>query len=228
MIDISPPVGPAAPVWPGDTAYAAEVHWPMADGSPVAVHRITTTPHVGAHADAPAHFLPGGASIDAVPLEAYVGPCQVVHCLGAAGPVITLDQVRNQIGAGPAAERLLVRTYAAFPTRWDDGFPGLAPDLLDWLADQGGVLVGTDCASLDPMRSTTMDAHHTAARRGLAILENLRLDEVPEGRYELIALPLRLVGLDASPVRAVLRTQQGGTTPLGPPAARTTTHGSAR
>ena len=206
MIDISPPVGPAAPVWPGDTAYAAEVHWPMADGSPVVVHRVTTTPHVGAHADAPAHFLADGATIDTVPLEAYVGPCQVVHCLTRA-PLVTLDQVQEALGRtpGPVAPRLLIRTYAESPTAWDDDFLGLAPDLLDWLADEDGVLVGTDCASLDPMRSTTMDAHHTAARRGLAILENLRLDDAPEGRYELIALPLRLVGLDASPVRAVLR-----------------------
>ncbi len=74
-----------------------------------------------------------------------------------------------------------------------------------WLAGQGGVLVGTDCASLDPMPSTAMAAHHAAADHGIAILENLCLDAAPEGRYELIALPLRLVGLDASPVRAVLR-----------------------
>ena len=207
MIDISPPVGPGAPVWPGDTAYAADVHWPMADGSPVVVHRMTTTPHVGAHADAPAHFLPDGASIGAVPLEAYVGPAQVVHCIGAPRPVVTLAELRAALDRtpGPIAPRLLIRTYAEFPTSWVDDFPGLAPEVLEWLADEGGVLVGTDCASLDPMVSTTVDAHRTAARRGLAILENLRLDDAPEGRYELIALPLRLVGLDASPVRAVLR-----------------------
>lgn len=207
MIDISPPVGPGAPVWPGDTAYAADVHWPMADGSPVVVHRVTTTPHVGAHADAPAHFLRRGATIDEVPLEAYVGPCQVVHCVGDPRPAVTLAEVWAALdrAPGPVAPRLLIRTYAVSPTTWVENFPGLAPDLLDWLADEGGILVGTDCASLDPTRSTTMDAHHTAARRGLAILENLWLDQVPEGRYELIALPLRLVGLDASPVRAVLR-----------------------
>ncbi len=207
MIDISPPVGPGAPVWPGDTAYAAAMHWPMADGSPVVVHRITTTPHVGAHADAPAHFLPDGATIDAVPLEAYVGPCQVVHCLGPGRPLVTLAEVQAACPrtAGPVAPRLLIRTYAASPAAWVDDFPGLAPEVLEWLAGEGGVLVGVDTASLDPMRSTAMAAHRAAAAYGIAILENLRLDEVAEGRYELIALPLRLVGLDASPVRAVLR-----------------------
>lgn len=207
MIDISPPVGPDAPVWPGDTAYAAAVHWPMANGSPVVVHRLSTTPHVGAHADAPAHFLPGGMSIDAVPLESYVGPCQVVHCLDRGGPVITLDQVQAACRRepGPVGPRLLIRTYPVSPISWVDDFAGLAPEVLDWLAGQSGVLVGVDTASLDPMRSTVMAAHRAAAAYDIAILENLRLDHVPEGRYELIALPLRLVGLDASPVRAVLR-----------------------
>lgn len=207
IFDISPPVGPASPIWPGDTAYAASVHWPMADGSPVVVHRFTTTPHVGAHADAPAHFRPGDTTVDAVPLEPYLGPCQVVHCLAPAGPVVTLPEVRAALDRtpGPVAPRLLIRTYASFPSAWRDDFPGLDPHVPAWLAGQGGVLVGTDCPSLDPMSSTTMAAHHAAAEHGIAILENLCLDAVPEGRYELIALPLRLVGLDASPVRAVLR-----------------------
>ena len=103
------------------------------------------------------------------------------------------------------APRLLLRTYEVFPDAWVDSFPGLAVEVLEWFAGQGGVLVGVDTASLDPMHSTTMDAHRAAAAYGLAILENLRLDEVAEGAYELIALPLPLSGLDASPVRAVLR-----------------------
>ena len=207
MIDISPPVGRHAPVWPGDTAYTASVHWPMTDGSPVAVHRFTTTPHVGAHADAPAHFRADGAAIDAVPLEPYLGPAQVVHCVDPSGPVVSLPDVRTALrrSSGPVAPRLLIRTYASFPTAWQDDFRGLDPELLGWLAGQGGVLMGTDAASLDPMRSTAMAAHQAAADHGIAILENLYLDDAPEGRYELIALPLRLVGLDASPVRAVLR-----------------------
>jgi arylformamidase len=209
LIDISPPVGPDAPVWPGDTAYRAEVHWPMTDGSPVVVHRYETTPHVGAHADAPAHFLPGGATIDAVALEPYVGPCQVVHCLPGPSPrsVVTLADVHAALARtrGPVAPRLLIRTYRVFPATWVDDFPGLAPDVPAWLSAQGGVLVGMDTASLDPRTSTDMAAHRAAAAHDLAILENLRLDQVAEGRYELIALPLRLAGLDASPVRAVLR-----------------------
>ena len=121
--------------------------------------------------------------------------------------MVTLAEVRAALDRtpGPVAPRLLIRTYASFPTAWRDDFPGLDPEVPAWLAGQGGVLVGTDCASLDPMRSTAMAAHHAAADHGIAILENLCLDLAPEGRYELVALPLRLVGLDASPVRAVLR-----------------------
>ena len=217
IIDISPPVGPDSPVWPGDTAYAAEVHWPRSDASPVLVHRFSTTPHVGAHADAPSHFLPEGPSIDAVPLEAYLGPCLVLDCR-PVGAQITLDRVRAALdrvvdprgsGGVPPGEntppRLLLRTYDMYPDVWVDSFPGLAPEVLEWFAGEGGVLVGVDIASLDPMDSTTMDAHRVAARHRIAILENLRLDRVAEGRFELIALPLPLVGLDASPVRAVLR-----------------------
>ena len=209
MIDISPPVGPSSPVWPGDTGYAAEVHWPMTGGSPVVVHRFTSTPHVGAHADAPAHFLPDGDSIDAVPLEPYLGPCQVIHCLPGEDrrSSVTLTDVMTSLAATPepVAPRLLIRSYPVFPTVWVEGFPGIAPEVLDWFAAEGGLLIGTDAASLDPMQSSSMDAHRAAARHHIAILENLCLEDVPEGRYELIALPLRLVGLDASPVRAVLR-----------------------
>jgi arylformamidase len=207
IIDISPPVGPSSPVWPGDTPYSAAAHWPRSDASPVLVHRFTTTPHVGAHADAPSHFLPDGSSIDAAPLEPYLGPCLVLDCRPAA-PLVTLDRVRAALDRSgwSAAPRLLLRTYDRFPDSWLDSFPGVAPEVLEWFADQHGVLVGVDTASLDPMRSTAMAAHRAAAAYGIAILENLRLDEVAEGSYELIALPLPLVGLDASPVRAVLRT----------------------
>ncbi len=80
LIDISPPIGPGSPVWPGDVAYAQQTHWPMADASPVSVSHFTTTGHIGAHADAPAHFAPDGPPIGEVVLDAYLGPCQVINC----------------------------------------------------------------------------------------------------------------------------------------------------
>jgi arylformamidase len=100
----------------------------------------------------------------------------------------------------------LVRTYARMPqSHFDDVLPALAPETIEQLADAGVVLVGIDSASIDPADSKTLDAHQVLRRRGLRVLENLLLDEVPEGDYELIALPLRLTTACASPVRAVLR-----------------------
>ena len=207
IIDLSPPVGPDSPVWPGDVAYAQQTHWPLTAGSPVSVSHFTTTAHIGAHADAPAHFVPGGATIGEVPLDAYVGPCQVIDCRSTAPRErVGLAEIRAALGPrGLLAPRVLIKTYATATHRWDDRFPGLAADALTWLGEQGAVLVGVDVASLDPMQSKDAAAHHAAYAAGLVILENLALADVPDGRYELIALPLRLMIMDASPVRAVLR-----------------------
>ena len=106
LIDISPPIGPGSPVWPGDVAYAQQTHWPMADGSPVSVSHFTTTGHIGAHADAPAHFAPDGVPIGEVGLDAYLGPCQVINCLSdRPRSMIELAEVRAAVGgrAGRAA-----------------------------------------------------------------------------------------------------------------------------
>jgi len=200
--DISPPVAPSSPVFPGDRQLAAEWTFRIGHGSPVNVAALTLSPHTGAHADAPLHFVDGGTPADALPLEAYVGPCRVVHATGV-GAVVEWRHVAQSLTDPPP--RVLLRTYERQPTTWDDGFTALAPDLVDRLGALGVGLVGTDAASLDPAASKTLDAHHAAHRHGLAILENLLLDDVPEGDYELIALPLRLAGIDAAPVRAVLR-----------------------
>ena len=104
-------------------------------------------------------------------------------------------------------ERVLVRMYTRMPQdHFDLDLPAFAPETIRWLADRGVVLVGTDSASVDPANSKTLDSHQVLRQRGLRVLENLWLDEVPEGDYELIALPLKLTTADASPVRAILRT----------------------
>jgi arylformamidase len=100
---------------------------------------------------------------------------------------------------------VLVRTYASAPSGWDAALAGYAPDTVERLADVGVRLIGIDTASIDPADSKTLDAHQVIRRRNLRVLENLVLDEVPEGDYELIALPLKLTTADASPVRAILR-----------------------
>ncbi len=204
LIDISPALSPASPVYPGDTAFSAARTWTLDGDCPVNVSKFETSTHIGAHADAPLHYDANGAAIDAVALEPYIGPCTVVHCFGRAR--VTAADLAASAGAG-LRPRLLIRTYAAHPgDRWDDAFAAIGADAIDWLADRGGVLIGVDTPSLDPASSKTMDAHRRVFARGLRILEGLILDPVPAGDYELIAPPLKLKGLDAAPVRAVLRT----------------------
>lgn len=202
--DISPPVHAGAPVFPGDTAYAQQWVASIGPGCPVNVSAITLSPHVGSHADAPLHYDPSGAPIGAVPLDTFIGPCRVIHAIGV-GPLIRLEHLAHAMQDLPP--RVLVRAYARMPQeRFDNDLPAFAPETVERLADLGVRLIGIDSASIDPASSKTLDSHQVIRRRGLRVLENLLLDDVPEGDYELIALPLKLTTADASPVRAVLRS----------------------
>lgn len=201
--DISPPVAAGAPVFPGDTPYQQQWAATIAPGCPVNVSTLTLSPHVGAHADAPLHYDPHGSPIGQVDLAPYLGRCRVVHAMGR-GPLVTWEHIAH--AARDLPPRVLVRTYERAPVdRWDPELPAFAPDTIERLADAGVRLVGIDTASIDPADSKTLDSHQVIRRRGLRVLENLVLDDVPEGDYELIALPLKLMTADASPVRAVLR-----------------------
>jgi arylformamidase len=100
---------------------------------------------------------------------------------------------------------VLVRTCLKAPTEWSAEFSAFAPETIEWLAGLGVKLVGIDSQSVDPADSKTLTSHHLLLEHDLRVLENLVLDDVPAGDYELIALPLKLTTADASPVRAVLR-----------------------
>lgn len=201
--DISPPVDERAPVFPGDTAYRQSWVAEIAPGCPVNVSAITLSPHVGSHADAPLHYDPQGVPIGALDLAPYLGPCRVIHAIGI-GPVIRMSHLEHALTNLPP--RVLIRTYRQFPsTQFDAALTAIAPETVQQLADQGVQLIGLDSASLDPADSKALPSHQAIRARGLRVLENLFLDDVPEGDYELIALPLKLMTADASPVRAVLR-----------------------
>ncbi len=200
--DISPTISADLPVWPGDTRFDASATWEIGNGCPVHVSRMTMTTHLGAHTDAPSHYDPAGRSIDAVGLAPYIGPCRVIHCIDA--PCVLPEHVQAHLDGVPP--RVLLRTYDRAPqTQWDAGFAAVAPETIALLAARGVVLIGTDAASLDPQDSKTLDAHNAVRTHGMAILEGVVLDDIAEGDYELVALPLKLAGMDASPVRAILR-----------------------
>lgn len=201
--DISPPVHAGSPVFPGDAAF--QLHWAarIGPGCPVNVSTLTLSPHTGAHADAPLHYDDAGAPIGDVDLEPFLGRCRVIHAIGAR-PLVTWAHLEHALADLPP--RVLVRTYARMPIdRWDPDLAAYAPETVERLAERGVRLIGIDTASIDPADSKTLFSHQVIRRHGLRVLENLVLDEVPEGDYELIALPLKLTTACASPVRAVLR-----------------------
>ena len=201
--DISPPVHADSPVFPGDTAYTQRWSARIGPGCPVNVSAIELSPHVGAHADAPLHYDDDGLPIGAVPLEPYLGRCRVIHAM-SCGPLVRIEHLRHALADLPP--RVLVRTYAVAPLdAFDSALAAYAPETIEQLADLGVTLIGIDTASIDPADSKALESHQVIRRRGLRVLENLLLDDVPEGDYELIALPLKLSTADASPVRAVLR-----------------------
>lgn len=203
IIDISQRLGPQTPVWPGDTPVEHGVRWEHGADSPVQVSWFRSSTHGGTHADAPLHYDPAGAAIDAVDLHAYLGPARVIDLRGCGG-LVTADMLRPALEIG--VERVLLRTFERFPhNHWPDNFAAVSPQAIALLAAHGVVLIGTDAPSLDPETSWAMDAHQAVRRAKMRILEGLVLDDVAAGDYELIALPLALAGLDAAPVRAVLR-----------------------
>jgi len=201
--DISQTLRPGLPVWPGDTPFAHGRRWSQGGTSPVTVSHFTTTVHAGAHADAPLHYSPDGADAAEVSLEAYVGPCRVVDARGQ-GPSISATFIARAIASPPP--RILFRTFERFPhATWPSQFVTIEAEAIDALSALGVRLVGLDSPSLDPPDSKTMAAHCAVLAADMRVLEGLVLDDVAPGDYELIALPLKLAGLDASPVRAVLR-----------------------
>ena len=146
--------------------------------------------HLGTHADAPSHVLAGAANIGAVPLAPYLGPARVVLVSG-----------RGELGPEELPPRSLRVPRVLFRSR---GRAFLSPLAALRLAENGAILVGTDASSIDPPDAEDLPAHRALLSRGIALLEHLALEAVEEGEYQLVALPLRLDELDASPVRAVL------------------------
>ena len=203
--DISPEVDERAEVFPGDTRYSQQRHFSLTPGCPVNVNSITLSPHTGAHADAPLHYANGEASVGELGLTPYLGPCRVIHCIDC-GPLVRPEHIAHALGDLPA--RVLLRTSRTASQGWAS-FTAIAPETIALLATQAiaapFLLIGIDTPSVDPATSQELPSHHQLLARGLRVLENLVLDEVAEGDYELIALPLKLTRADASPVRAILR-----------------------
>lgn len=203
IYDITPVVSPRLAVWPGDTICSRELLCDMARGDNMTLSTLRATVHLGAHADAPSHYDVIGQTIEQRSLELYLGPCQVVHVSVNRSERLKLDQLKTEI----RAPRVLFAT-GTFPDAdsFNNDFAALSPDLIDQLAAKGLKLIGLDTPSVDLFESKDLPSHAACKRNNLAILEGVVLRDVPAGIYELVALPLKLEGFDASPVRAILRT----------------------
>lgn len=201
-IDISQPLTNAIAHWPGDTPFSYETAFSKEQTGSVNIGRITTSLHTGTHVDAPFHFNDEGEKILDLDIELYIGPARVID-------VSAYETVDTEVLKGfdlEGAERVLLRTAVpnnseVFPNR----IPELTPDMADYLVSKGVRLLGVDVPSVDQLDSKGMETHHALYRKGIHILENIMLDEVEEGNYELIALPLPIKDGDGSPVRAVIR-----------------------
>ena len=207
LYDITPRITEKLGVWPGDTPMSREVLCDIAKGDTVTLSTLRATVHLGAHADGPNHYATGSdaQSIDERDLDFYLGPCQVIHVEIERGSRVGIEQLS---GAGEIqAGRVLIGTGTfPDPENWNDDFAALEPGLVDNLHEQGVMLIGIDTPSVDLIDSKDLPAHGRFLAHDMVILEGIVLRDVPDGVYELIALPLPLVGFDASPVRAVLRT----------------------
>lgn len=201
MHDITRPLTPGFPVWPGDTPFSYELTWKIAEGSTVNVGRISGTTHLGTHLDAPFHYHPEGATLEQIPLEVLIGPCQVLNLAGVTE--VTVDLLEPYL---PLPPRVLL--YTGQPNQWThfpEEFASINPLVADFLASQGVKLLGTDAPSVDPLTSKSLAAHLALYRANIYILEGLALAQVKPGDYQLIALPMHLVGAEAAPARVILQ-----------------------
>jgi arylformamidase len=203
LFDISVVLRPGTPEWPGDTPFDCRWTCRIGEGASVNLSMIAGSPHVGTHADAPLHVRDDWPGSDALPLAPFLGPCTVVDVRARSGPLLL-----EHLGLGDDApvDRLLLHTGhsiagGAFPDVW----PALDASCVDALLGRGLTLLAVDCPSVDERESKSLDVHHRLFAGGAFVVENLDLSAIPSGRYELVALPLRLEGLDAAPLRAALR-----------------------
>ncbi len=202
-IDISPEISSALSVFPGDVKFRRNIASDMVKGSPVTLSSIETTLHIGAHADGPCHYQKGGEGIGERSLDYYMGSCQVIdvsNLVRRGGTVVSEDFKNFKI----ETSRILIKTDSHLHNTWSADFVSLSASLMKHLIKSGVKLVGIDTPSIDAADSRELECHQLIAENNMAILEGLDLSYANEGKYQLIALPLKIKNGDASPVRAVL------------------------
>jgi arylformamidase len=200
---------PGMPTYPGEDGPRLEMVKSMAKGDAADVRRLSLSLHTGTHVDAPTHFIKGGGGVEALSLDALVGPCVVAEI--ASQPHVTAAALESAFGA-KAPERLILRTRnSTGPSplwsrdAFDPEFAAIAPDAARWIADRGVKLVGIDYLSVEPFGAPEPLTHRTLLGAGVAIVEGLDLRKIPAGEYDLYCLPTFIQGADGAPARVILR-----------------------
>ena len=210
IYDVSVPLSANTPTYPGDPGIEIKQWLRLVNGDAANVSLMNFGLHSGTHVDAPAHFIEGGAKVDALPLESLVGEAEVV---AVADNIAVIDESFVAANCASGSQRILFKTRnSAF---WDDTKQGFREDYVSidpaaarWLVESGIKLVGIDYLSVEKFKSDSFETHLAFLSRGVVIVEGLDLREVPGGRYELICLPLKVAGGsgDGAPARVILRT----------------------
>ncbi len=209
LYDVTLPIAPGMPVYPGDPEVAIRPWSSIAAGAPVNLSHLSLGAHTGTHVDAPRHFRAGAPGVDRLSLAVLIGPACVVDLRDARA--ITAEDVLGLELRGTVRLLFQTRNSAA----WRAGqFPedpvALTGDAAQLLVREGVRLVGLDSPSADALGATDFPAHRTLLNAGVIILEALDLSDVPAGEYELLCLPLRIVDGDGGPARVILRERSSG------------------
>ena len=204
IYDITRRVHENTAVWPGDQPYRLRHSLRRSEGAVVNLTAMEATLHLGTHVDAWYHCDDEGATAAHMPLAACIGPARLLTVTRRDGPLAHADLGRVSLAG---VKRLLLRSEVSqlAEDQWPETWPWPGEDLIELLAKGGLRLLGLDAPSVDAFDSETLPGHHALRRHGIVTLESLWLRDVPDGDYELVALPLRLEGACASPVRAILR-----------------------
>ena len=203
IYDISPEISNSIAVWPGDTAFKHVINMDTNKGDHITLSSIMSTLHLGAHTDAPNHYYKTSKGISEVSLDRYIGKAQVININIPLNSRIKPKDIEH---INISANRVLFRTSSfPDPNNWNDDFNALSSELINYLAKNAVKLVGIDTPSIDLFDDKVLESHNAVFHHDMSILEGIVLSDITEGIYELIAIPLKIKGADASPVRAILR-----------------------
>ena len=204
-IDVTYPVDETLRIYPGDPLYTVKPYLAVARGDLCNVAAFSMGCHTGTHMDAPLHFVEGAASVDQVDLSRINGEARVIEYKGGPGSDISVDFLES-CNIQPK-ERVIFKTSNSRRfggrTLLDD-YTAIDEAAADWLVRKQVSCIGIDYMTIEPAKSTDGAVHRCVLGAAILVIESLDLRETAAGRYRLVCLPLRLAGLDGSPVRALL------------------------